>query len=291
MPKRNLRKRHRNGNAKVEKKVTSPTTPSSKRKMTSKAKSPKLSAAQKKIACSHGTVGLDKSMQIDEKMIKIALKHLSEKDERLGKIIKKAGAPESLVDRVGMDSFKSLCRSIIYQQLSTKSAGKMYERFEKVCGGNDKLLPNVVMKLNLENDTEKRLSIGLSRPKVKYLLDLSSKFESGELSHERLSEMTDIEAMEALCSVKGIGEWSAHMFLMFSLGRPDVLPVGDLGIRKGFQSLYDLKPKKKGGKLSDSLPDRTKMIEISDSWRPYRTIGSWYMWRVAAIFAKSGGGL
>lgn len=122
--------------------------------------------------------------------------------------------------------------------------------------------------------TEPQLrEIGISGRKASYLHDLSQHFLSGALSDEKLIVMEEDELVTALTAVKGIGVWSAHMFMIFWLHKPDVLPVGDLGIRKGFQKLYQLK----------AVPTVAQMEELASSWRPYRSLGAWYLWRVGNL--------
>jgi DNA-3-methyladenine glycosylase II len=120
---------------------------------------------------------------------------------------------------------------------------------------------------------EELRAAGISGRKATYLHDLAEKFACGFLSDEKLVAMSEDDLVTALTAVKGIGVWSAHMFMIFYLHKPDVLPVGDLGIRKGFQKLYDLQQQ----------PTPAEMQELSLSWRPYRTLASWYLWRVADI--------
>ena len=120
---------------------------------------------------------------------------------------------------------------------------------------------------------EELRAVGISGRKAIYLHDLAEKFSSGFLADERLVVMNEDDLVTALTAVKGIGVWSAHMFMIFYLHKPDVLPVGDLAIRKGFQKLYDLKQQ----------PTPTEMQELALSWRPYRTLASWYLWRMADI--------
>ena len=114
-------------------------------------------------------------------------------------------------------------------------------------------------------------SAGLSRAKAAYLLDLAAKFDDGTVQPRRFRGASNDEIADSLLAVKGIGQWSVDMFLMFGLCRPDVLPVGDLGVRKGVQGYFDLK----------ELPKADQMAELTESWRPFRSVGSWYMWRVA----------
>jgi len=161
-------------------------------------------------------------------------------------------------------SFAALVRSIVYQQLSGKAAGTIYGRFTATLGRRQ---PNP--QSILATAPEKLREAGLSRQKAAYITDLAAKVDGGELSLRRLRHLSDEEVIEQLTRVKGIGRWTAHMFLMFHLGRLDVLPVGDLGIRAGFRDAYGL----------GELPDAATMEEIAAPWVPYRSVGSWYLWR------------
>jgi DNA-3-methyladenine glycosylase II len=125
----------------------------------------------------------------------------------------------------------------------------------------------------LQATDEELRAAGLSRQKMGYLRDLSEKFGSGELSEDEFDDLDDEAVIERLTLVKGIGRWTAEMFLMFSLGRPDVLPVDDLGVRRGMEITYGLK----------ELPGPEVMREIAEPWRPYRSVGTWYMWRALGV--------
>ncbi len=161
--------------------------------------------------------------------------------------------------------FDAICRSIVFQQLSGKAAGTIHGRFEGLYGGRSPL-PS---ELTATTDETLR-SVGLSRGKSAYLKDLATRVVTGELPVETLHELTDDEVIAALTRVKGIGRWTAQMFLMFRLGRPDVLPDLDLGIQKGIQRAYRLR----------KLPSPEKVKKIGAKWAPYRTIASWYLWRL-----------
>ncbi len=196
------------------------------------------------------------------KDIEKAVKYLS-KDKNLKKVIQKSPKPDF---KKGNKHFLALVRAIIYQQLSGKAAGTIAKRFYALFKASE---PNAKDILKLK-DSDFR-SVGVSTQKTKYLRDLSEKFLSGHVDSKKILKMEDEAVREHLISVKGIGRWTADMFLMFTLVRPDVLPTGDLGIQKGFQKLFKLK----------KLPDEGKMEKLAESWRPYRTIASWYLWRVA----------
>jgi DNA-3-methyladenine glycosylase II len=161
------------------------------------------------------------------------------------------------------DAYGALLRSIVGQQLSTKAARTIYERMLELFDGHAPTPRQL-----LAADPEKIRAAGLSRPKISYLRDLAEHVEKGELELDRLDELPDEEVIEQLTAVKGIGEWSAHMFLMFHLGRPDILPVGDQGIRNAIKAQYGLR----------KLPDAKRMEKIAKPWRPYRTLACLYLW-------------
>jgi DNA-3-methyladenine glycosylase II len=169
--------------------------------------------------------------------------------------------------RVGRpeDHYGTLLRTIVGQQLSTKAARSIFTRLTDRFDGRTPTPLQV-----LEDDPEElRLAAGLSRPKVGYLRSLAEHVLSGELELDRLDELSDEQVIAKLVAVKGLGIWSAHMFLMFHLQRPDVLPVGDLGIRKAIQRAYAL----------GELPGAAEMEAIAEPWRPYRTLACRYLWR------------
>lgn len=194
--------------------------------------------------------------------IEKALKHLR-KDENLAKIIKEFPKP---VLSVGNDYFKSLTRSIIYQQLSGLAAGSIERKFLALFG-KKKLSPKLVLALS---DTQFK-SAGVSSQKMKYLRDLSEKYLDGTVDPKHFHTMSDEEIRNHLVKVKGIGVWTADMFLIFTLNRLNVLPTGDLGIQKGFKIVYKMK----------KLPDAKKMLKLSKDWEPFRTVASLYLWKVA----------
>jgi DNA-3-methyladenine glycosylase II len=161
------------------------------------------------------------------------------------------------------DAYGALLRSIVGQQLSTRAARTIYGRMLELFDGH---APTPLQLLAANPDDIR--AAGLSRPKINYLRDLAQHVEDGELELERLDDLPDEEVIEQLTAVKGIGEWSAHMFLMFHLGRPDVLPVGDQGIRRAVQVQYGLR----------KLPDPKRLEKIARPWRPYRTLACLYLW-------------
>lgn len=160
--------------------------------------------------------------------------------------------------------FHALVKAIIYQQLSGKAAATIHARFEGLYGGQPPRPADVA-----ETPDGDLRAVGLSRQKLSYLKDLADRVETGSVDLERLDALADDEVIAELVSIKGLGRWSAQMFLMFRLARPDVLPDLDLGIQKGIQALHEL----------DGLPRPKEVLEIGEVWRPYRTVASWYLWR------------
>jgi DNA-3-methyladenine glycosylase II len=188
-------------------------------------------------------------------------------DPVLAKVIDEVGpdGPGDLgVGRFG-DHYGALVRSIVGQQLSTRSAQAIYGRLTDRFGGRT---PTPVEVLEDDPD-ELRESVGLSHAKLAYLRSLAEHVLDGSLDLEHLDRLPDEDVIAALTSVRGIGPWSADMFLIFRLGRPDVLPVGDLGIRRAFMIHYGLA----------ELPTNAEMERIAEPWRPHRTLASLYLWR------------
>ncbi|XP_068637311.1 alkylbase DNA glycosidase-like protein mag2 [Aristolochia californica] len=195
--------------------------------------------------------------------VSLAIRHLRNSDPLLARVID-LHAPPAFQNL--HPPFHSLARSILYQQLAFKAAASIYSRFLSLCGGEDGVIPEVVLGLT----PQQLRQIGVSARKASYLHDLASKYTRGILSDATIVSMDDRSLFSMLTMVKGIGAWSVHMFMIFSLHRPDVLPVGDLGVRKGVQLLYDL----------EELPRPSQMEQLCERWRPYRSVGSWYMWRL-----------
>jgi DNA-3-methyladenine glycosylase II len=196
-----------------------------------------------------------------------AVKALRAADPVLRGVIDQVGADGLGDARAGRpsDHYGALLRSIVGQQLSTTAARTIYGRLTDRFGGRTPTPVEV-----LEDDPEElRAAAGLSRAKVAYLRSLAEHVLDGSLELERLDQLPDDEVIAELVAVRGIGLWSAHMFLMFHLGRPDVLPVGDLGIRRAFTIHYDL----------PELPGPAEMERIAEPWRPHRTLASRFLWR------------
>lgn len=182
-------------------------------------------------------------------------------------VIDKVG-PCTLQLRTEGTHFDALIRSIVYQQLSGKAAATIHGRVRAMFNSETPLPPQVAAA---EHDALRKA--GLSNQKAKYVRNLAEHTLNGSLLVETLHELADQEIVDALTQVKGIGRWSAQMFLMFRLGRPDVLPDLDLGVQKGIQRAYRMR----------KLPTPKKVLETGAKWAPYRTIGSWYMWRVLEL--------
>jgi DNA-3-methyladenine glycosylase II len=195
-----------------------------------------------------------------------ALTHLRQADPILRKVIEQVG-PCRLEPLTNGSHFEFIARAIIYQQLSTKAAATIHGRVQALCGGSLTTGP----LLALPDDALR--GAGLSRQKLGYLRDLAAHTTSGTLDTQHFADLPDEEITRQMVQVKGIGVWTAQMFLIFRLGRPDVLPVLDLGVRKGVQRAYRLR----------KLPDAKRIEKIAKAWAPYRSIGSWYMWRVLEL--------
>jgi DNA-3-methyladenine glycosylase II len=189
-----------------------------------------------------------------------AIHHLKENDPVLATIIDQVGAVK-LVYRE--PSFQSLVRAIAYQQLHGKAAKAIYDRFTAAAGGT--LTPDSVLAL-----TEDQMrACGLSKQKLAYIRDLAAKTLSRDVVFEDLPQMTDGDVIEHLTRVKGIGEWSAQMFLMFALRRENVMPTGDYGIRAAIKKAYRKR----------AMPKPKEMLRLAKKWEPYRTLACYYLWR------------
>lgn len=194
--------------------------------------------------------------------LEIAVRYLRNADPLLSPLIDIHQLPT--FDRF-QTPFLALTRSILYQQLAYKAGTSIYTRFIALCGGEGGVVPETVLALN----PQQLRQIGVSGRKASYLHDLARKYQNGILSDNAIVNMDDKSLFTMLTMVNGIGSWSVHMFMIFSLHRPDVLPINDLGIRKGVQLLYNL----------EELPRPSQMDQLCEKWRPYRSVASWYMWR------------
>jgi DNA-3-methyladenine glycosylase II len=192
------------------------------------------------------------------------MRELSRVDRRLGKLIRRVGIFPTKRQKP-QHPYESLLRAIVYQQLAGKAAEAIFGRV-KALGANGFPTPEEITAL----DAAKLRGAGLSRQKIAAVKDLAAKTLDGTVPPLAvLRRMTEVEIHERLVQVRGIGEWSVQMFLMFRLGRPDVLPIKDLGIQKGFQIVYGHK----------KMPKPQLILEYGERWRPYRSIASWYLWR------------
>ena len=189
-----------------------------------------------------------------------AVNHLKKSDPALRAIIERVGPCRM---EYGVPEFSSVAEAIVYQQLNGKAAVTIFNRFAALAG--EPLTPEGILKLS----DEQLRSVGLSKQKSAYLKDLSVKTADGSLDFARLPELSDEEVIKHLTQVKGIGVWTAQMFLMFSLRRPDVLPTGDYGVQVAIKKHY----KKR------KLPKPDVMEKIARPWAPYRSIACWYLWR------------
>ena len=195
------------------------------------------------------------------------LAHLRASDPVLARVIESVGRlPNARDGRPDSDDhYGALVRTIVGQQLSVLAARAIYGRLTARFGGR----PPTPQELLGDDSEELRAAAGLSRAKASYLRSLAEHVISGELELARLAELDDETVIAELTAVKGLGIWSAQMFLMFHLERPDVMPVGDLGIRRAIQLAYDL----------EELPAAERLLVIAEPWRPYRTLACRYLWR------------
>jgi len=192
--------------------------------------------------------------------MRTAILHLKKADPVLAEIIERVGRFRMNYDE---PAFQSLAEAIVYQQLHGKAAATIFKRLTDLAG--EPLTPEGILKLS----TEQLRSVGLSKQKLSYLRDLAARTQAGELNFARLPDLPDAEVIKQLTQVKGIGVWTAHMFLMFSLRRPDVLPTGDLGIQMAIRKHYRKR----------KLPKPTQMEKIARCWAPYRSVACWYLWQ------------
>src|ERR1700752_1757142 len=188
---------------------------------------------------------------------------LMRRDPVLAGPIRRIG-PCGMADRQRKDHLTALCGSIVSQQLSTKAAATIFGRFIALFPGGDVTAGGIAAI-----DDARLRAVGLSGQKVRYLRDLSARILDGRLQPEHLDALDDEQVIERLVAVKGFGRGTAEMFLMFRLHRPDVLPVGDLGIVNAVQRLYRLRKR----------PDPRKIQTLGEAWKPYRSVASWYLWQ------------
>jgi DNA-3-methyladenine glycosylase II len=192
-----------------------------------------------------------------------SITHLSN-DAHLGAFIRAYG-PLHFRRTHAKEPFQALCESIIYQQLSGKAAGTILKRFVALWPKKSFPSPDDLLRIN----TERLRGVGLSGQKVSYTKDLALRFKDGTINPKLFHAMSDEDIIKHVVVVKGIGEWTAQMFLMFTLSRPDVLPTGDLGIQKAMQKMFHLRQK----------PSPEKMKQLAQGWAGHRTIACFYLWR------------
>ena len=193
--------------------------------------------------------------------IKLALEKLNQ-DSKMEKLVKDYGIPDFEPQD---DYFKSLMRSIVFQQLSGKVAKIIYQRLTSLLPSN-KIIPSEVLTLT----NEEMRQVGLSSQKINYIKNLANYFDTNLFNSNKVEKMSNEEISKELIQIKGIGQWTVDMFLMFTLNRSDVMPYSDLGIQKGMKTLFNL----------DKLPTKEKMEALSIKWKPYRTIACWYLWKI-----------
>jgi len=192
--------------------------------------------------------------------MKQAIQHLRRGDPIMASIIDRVGA---YAMQYRPAEFEALVRSIVYQQLTGRVASVIFGRLAVAAG--TPLTPQGILKLR----PARMRSLGLSKAKTDYIRDLARHTRDGKVVFANLGGLSDAEVIECLTQVKGIGAWTAHMFLMFALERPDVLPVGDLGIRTAIRKAYGL----------NQLPSPAEMEALAGKWRPWCSVASWYLWR------------
>jgi DNA-3-methyladenine glycosylase II len=200
---------------------------------------------------------------LNKSLITKAVRHLKSSDKILSDLIIKHGPCQI---KTSLDNpFNALANSIISQQISARAARAIKGRLFDLLG-DDRMTPEKILKLSPNNWR----AIGLSRPKSKYIRGLALAVKNGDLDFPSISNSDDESVIERLTAFSGIGRWTAEMFLIFGLGRPDILSTNDAGLRKGFKIMYGLQ----------DIPSADEMLSISKPWRPYRSVASWYLWRV-----------
>ncbi len=197
---------------------------------------------------------------VDDDM-RAAMRHLGRSDAIVASLIRRFGVYEFRSTRSG---FQVLLETVVSQQLSTHAARAIYGRLSSAMGGRSPR-PDDLLRLS----RDQLIACGLSRSKADYVRNVAEAFDARRLDRRTFAPMDDAAVMETLTSIKGIGEWSAHMFLIFALQRLDVFPIGDLGLRKAMAARYQLR---KNTPLA-------RYHRIADGWRPYRTVGSLYLWK------------
>ena len=199
------------------------------------------------------------------------INYLSQTDFRLGEVIRSIGKYSI---KITIDPFQSLIEAIIFQQLAGRVANTINRRFLDYYNN---ILPTPEQIISTPAHMLKA-KVGLSSKKIEYIKDVSARIIDKRLNLALMSEMTDEEIVNQLIQVKGIGRWTAEMFLIFCLGRKDIFPVDDLGVRKAIQKVYNL----------PELPKSSAMLVIAQPWKPYRSIATWYLWKSLSKFNSIG---
>ncbi len=214
------------------------------------------------------------TVKLTPRRLKTAVAALSANDPKMAVAIERVG-PCTMIPRADGTHFDHLARAIVFQQLSGGAASTIYGRFkERVGVGSDAPTPTQILAAG-----EPTLRVcGLSTAKARAIVDLARHVEEARLPLDVIDTLDDDAVIDALVAVRGIGRWTAQMFLMFRLGRPDVLPVLDLGVRKGAQRIYRMR----------ALPDAARLEKVARNWRPWASVGSWYCWR--ALDLEDAGG-
>jgi DNA-3-methyladenine glycosylase II len=191
-----------------------------------------------------------------------AIAHLKSVDPVLGEIIQRVGPCRI---QYAEPDFETLARSIVFQQLNGTAARAIFARLKGALGNGARMTPRQVLSLPPEH----MRTLGLSRQKAMYLHDLAEKVQVGVITFSQLAELSDAEVIDHLTTVKGVGVWTAQMFLLFALRRPDILATGDLGIRLAIRKVYRFR----------KLPTPARVEKVGAKWRPHSSVACWYLWR------------
>ena len=208
-----------------------------------------------------------------------AVRHLKRSDPVMRRIIARVG-PCRLAERLHTNHLRALVAAIIAQQISWPAARTVEQRFCALygCDSTNRRSRFPAPKKILATPVRRLRAVGLSRQKVRYIRDIAARAANGALPLHRLGRMKDQAIMERLTAVKGIGRWTAEIFMMFSLGRPDMFPVDDLGLQHAVRLAYGLR----------RMPSEKKMLELGEAWRPHRSVASWYLWRSRRLQTSKG---
>lgn len=206
-----------------------------------------------------------KQGKISKSAIKKAERHLKAVTPQFDALIKLKGPCNFSQTREGFTPFQTLVRSIISQQISSKASRSILSRLAENMGGRQEIHPENIIRYGQKG----LIAAGISSFKANYIVAVADSILSGDLDFDKIYRLPDEEVIESLTKIRGIGRWTAEMFLIFCLGRPDIMALNDVGIIKGVQKLYGLKNKPSPGRLA----------ALSEKWKPYRSIACWYLWR------------